>query len=134
MSITTYEVKSNLALVYKKASLFSGIIGILSKGAQIEVLEITNRWICFIFNGTEAYVRKSLIKISITTIGSVTVKYLNADTKEPIIDDEVYNNLELGDYTYTAKDITNYTLSSSQSVTVTLTENNTTYTVIFEYK
>ena len=66
--------------------------------------------------------------------GAITVKYLNADTKEPIIDDEVYNNLELGDYTYTAKDITNYTLSSSQSVSVTLTKNNTTYTVIFEYK
>ena len=66
--------------------------------------------------------------------GTITVKYLNAYTKEPIIDDEVYNNLELGNYTYTAKDITNYTLSSSQSVTVTLTENNTTYTVIFEYK
>lgn len=66
--------------------------------------------------------------------GTITIKYLNADTKEPIIDDEVYNNLELGDYTYTAKDITNYTLSSSQSVTVNLTENNTTDTIIFEYK
>lgn len=66
--------------------------------------------------------------------GTITIKYLNADTKEQILNDEVYNNLELGDYTYTAKHITNYTLSSSQSVTVTLTENNTTYTVIFEYK
>ena len=73
---TLYEVKSMIALIYNKASFASAIVGSLPKGAQIEVLRFTNQWVCFIFNGNEAYIRKSSIKIS-TTIptktGSITI-------------------------------------------------------------
>ena len=133
---TLYEVKSNLALVYKKASFASDIVGKLPKGAQIEVLRFTNQWVCFIFNGTEAYIRKSSIKISTTTTtttGSVTIKYLNVDDNSEITTSDIYNNLQLGTYTYKAKTISNYAANLPTSQSVTLDENNPNQTITFYY-
>ena len=133
---TLYEVKSNLALVYKKASFASDIVGKLPKGAQIEVLRFTNQWVCFIFNGTEAYIRKSSIKISTTTTtttGSVTIKYLNVDDNSEITTSDIHNNLQLGTYTYKAKTISNYAANLPTSQSVTLDENNPNQTITFYY-
>ena len=133
---TLYEVKSNLALVYKKASFASDIVGKLPKGAQIEVLRFTNQWVCFIFNGTEAYIRKSSIKISTTTTtttGNVTIKYLNVDNNSEITTSDIYNNLQLGTYTYKAKTISNYTANLPTSQSVTLDKNNPNQTITFYY-
>lgn len=133
---TLYEVKSKIASIYNKASFASAIVGSLPKGAQIEVLRFTNQWACFIFNGNEAYIRKSYIKIS-TTIptktGSITIKYLNVDNNNEILSSDTYNNLQLGTYTYTAKNITNYNTNLPTSTSVTLDENNPNQTIIFYY-
>ena len=133
---TLYEVKSMIALIYNKASFASAIVGSLPKGAQIEVLRFTNQWACFIFNGNEGYIKKSSIKIS-TTIptktGSITIKYLNVDNNNEILSSDTYNNLQLGTYTYTAKNVTNYNTNLPTSHSVTLDENNPNQTIIFYY-
>ena len=46
----------------------------------------------------------------------------------------MYNNLQLGSYTYSAKTIDNYTLNSPTTQSVTLTEIFPNATLIFEYK
>lgn len=133
---TLYEVKSNFVLVYENASFASNILGKLPKGAQIEVLGFTNQWVCFIFNGNEAYIRKSSIKLLTTTTtktGSVTIKYLNVDNNE-ISTSDIYNNLQFGTYTYQAKAISGYTANSPTSQSVTLDESNTIQTITFFYE
>lgn len=66
--------------------------------------------------------------------GTITVKYINTETKENIIQLETYYKLQLGPYTYTSRDIPNYSLVSDNLVSVTLTETCPNATVIFEYK
>lgn len=67
-------------------------------------------------------------------VGDIIIKYINSNTGESILNDEVYNNLSFGSYNYTAKEIDNYTLISENNVVVDLSDSNPTRTIIFEYK
>lgn len=66
--------------------------------------------------------------------GQVSIQYIDTDTKKEIAPAESYSNLELKDYSYSAKDIDGYTLSGDSTKSVTLTDNNPNQTIIFEYK
>lgn len=135
VTTTTYEVKSTIAIVYSKSSILSSILGMLYKGTRIEVISKTGSWVYFLYNGKNAYIRISSLKVVQTVVkGSIAVKYLDADSKVEISSSEVYSDLTLGDYSFSAKDIPNYSLISNESITVTLTASTPNANVIFEYK
>lgn len=66
--------------------------------------------------------------------GEITVKYIDIDTNSEISTTDIYSDLPLGTYSYSAKTIEHYTANSTTTQSVTLTETNTNQTLIFEYK
>lgn len=69
-----------------------------------------------------------------SVLGSVTVKYRDKDTYNLLEPAIVKSNLDLGTYSYTAKSFNNYTLVSSSTQSATLTSDNRSQTIIFDYK
>lgn len=67
-------------------------------------------------------------------VGDIIIKYVNKYTMSNISDTDTFNNLEFGEYNYSAKAIDGYTLVGESTITVTLTDNNPIQTIIFEYK
>ena len=67
-------------------------------------------------------------------VGDIIIKYVNKYTMSNISDTDIFNNLEFGEYNYSAKAIDGYTLVGESTITVTLTDNNPIQTIIFEYK
>lgn len=67
-------------------------------------------------------------------VGDIIIKYINKYTMSNISDTDIFNNLEFGEYNYSAKAIDGYTLVGESTITVTLTDNNPIQTIIFEYK
>lgn len=66
-------------------------------------------------------------------LGTVTIRYIDADTKQTLLPDDIYSNLELQEYIYTAKNIDNYAISGNNSYTVLLTEAMPNSVITFEY-
>lgn len=64
--------------------------------------------------------------------GSITIKYI--DDKDNILDTEIMSNLDLKEYTITAKEFEGYTLISAKIKIVTLTASNPNQEVIFNYE
>lgn len=73
-------------------------------------------------------------KKTIATKGSVTIVYIDENSSAKISDNDVYSNLDLGSYTYTAKKIEGYTLAGNSTQTVTLTTYDKDKIIIFNYK
>lgn len=71
--------------------------------------------------------------ITITTPGSITIKYVDQDGND-LDDPDMLDNLKLGIYTEYAKDFDGYSLIGNSSQTVTLTESNPDKTIVFHYK
>lgn len=67
-------------------------------------------------------------------LGSITIKYIDNSTNLELASEDVYNNLKLGDYTYSSKTISSYAVVGDSSKTISLTEDNTSVTITFEYK
>ena len=67
-------------------------------------------------------------------LGSITIKYIDNITNEEIYDSSIINNLSLGSYTYSAIEITNYSLVDDTNKTVTLTESQYNTEINFIYK
>lgn len=66
--------------------------------------------------------------------GKVTVKYIDVDTKVEITEPDVHTDLTIGEYTYSAKSISEYVLVSNDIQMVTLTYDNYVQVLVFEYK
>ncbi len=64
--------------------------------------------------------------------GSITIQYL-ADGVV-LLSDETYTQLDLGTYSYQAKSITGYSLTSEETISVTLTDATPNQTVNFNYE
>ena len=65
--------------------------------------------------------------------GSITLQYIDNDSNTKLSDDEKYNNLEFGSYTYYAKSFSNYKLVGNQTETITINDTNLNETIIFSY-
>lgn len=134
---TLYEVSSLIALVMNKPNMFSQVLGILNKGDQIDVINISKSWAYFKYNNINAYVKKGNLKIlntePIESKGSVTLKYIDITTNNEIYPSETINNLNLGKYSYEARVIYNYKLQSNSTQSVNLTEEDPDQVIIFYY-
>lgn len=67
-------------------------------------------------------------------LGSITIKYIDNSTNLELASEDVYNNLKLGAYTYSSKAISSYAVVGDSSKTISLTEDNTSVTITFEYE
>ena len=134
---TLYEVSSLIALVMNKPNIFAQVLGILNRGNQIDVISISESWVYFKYNNTNAYVKKSNLKIldseSIEVKGSIILKYVDITTNNEIYSSETINNLELGSYSYEAKTIYGYKLKNDSIQSVNLTRENPNQIITFYY-
>lgn len=67
------------------------------------------------------------------TTGSVTVKYVDKSTGKEIATSIKEDNKELGEYKYKAKEIKGYTLIGENEKSVTLSKENASVEIVFEY-
>lgn len=67
-------------------------------------------------------------------LGKITIEYVDTDTKVSIATSDVYSNLDIGSYNYSAKTIDGYTLVNESSQTATLIYSNNEIVLTFEYK
>lgn len=134
---TLYEISSIIAFIMNKPNNFAQIIGSLHRGAQIDVISISDSWAYFKYNNTDAYVKESNLKIvnnsTIEVKGSITLKYLDVSTNNEIYSSETISNLSLATYSYESKDIYGYKLTSTSPQSVTLTEATPNQTITFYY-
>lgn len=65
--------------------------------------------------------------------GSITIKYIDKDTKAEISKSEILSSLELKTHTVEAKAITGYKLVGENKVNVALTQENKSAEVVFSY-
>ena len=134
---STYEVIGYCALVMSTPNYQGKILGVLFHKTQIEVSSFSGKWACFNYNNKTAYVRKMYLKFvgntpTITT-GSVTIKYVDANTNSEVYVSKTSNNLPLGTHSYEARKISGYVISGPSTQTVTLTEENPNAEIIFRY-
>jgi len=136
MSTTqTYKCIRSYATIKSKPSLFDSNLGTLKKGSLIEVISINGFWAYFKYNNKDAYILTIYIKKVQTVItGSITIQYLNTDTKAVILSPVTNSNLTLKSYTYTAPSIANYTVVNPSTKSVTLSATNPNQEIIFYYK
>ena len=69
----------------------------------------------------------------ITTKGNIIIRYIDPDFNEDLIDSDKIE-LELGEYSYSAKEIDGYYVIGERSKKVILTEENLNQIIIFKYK
>ena len=133
----TYQVLYDNSPVKSKASLFSKPIGMLNKDDIIEVSKINNWWATFNYKKKKAYISTIFIKRIETNLpeikGSITVKYIDKSTKQDIYPSELFDNLELKKYTYTAKILEGYSITEENTKSVILTSDNPIQTITFVY-
>lgn len=135
MNTTTYEVISYYAFISSKPTIFSSILGFISKGSNIEVVSISNDWASFYYNGKSAYIRLSSIKLVPPKVtGSVTIKYIDEISLSEISYPTLYTNQAFSSYTYNSMVIPGYTVSGSASQAITLTATNPNQIITFKYK
>ena len=137
MKTTTYQVIYDNICVRSKASLSSKCLGKLNKGDTIEIINSNYFWAKFRYKGKIAYILTFNIK-KIETItpevkGSVTINYLDKNSKEKLATSTVYSNLTLGSYTYNAIPIANHNILDNTSQSVTLTKEQPNQTITFLY-
>ena len=130
---TTYVVTATFVAVKSKASSTGSTLGTLLKGSKIEVISITSSWAYFMYNSKNAYVPVSSIS-KVATTGSITIKYSDIDTNTDLLAADLYSNLALGSYSYSAKSISKYSLVGNTTQSVTLTQSSPNTTVTFSYK
>lgn len=132
-----YEVSSLIALVMNKQSVLSQVLGILTRGTKIDVINISDGWAQFRYNNTNAYVKntslKSINNQTIVETGSVIIKYLDLDTNAEVYTSQLLNNLPLGTYNYDAPSIYGYKLTNHTPQIVNLTTVSPNQTIIFYY-
>ncbi|MEG0307056.1 MAG: MucBP domain-containing protein [Clostridium sp.] len=130
MATTVYKTTSSLTIMYKKNSILSGVVAILSKDTFIDVVSTSNGWASCIYNSKTGYIQSS--KLQLVT-GSISINYVD-ENNVTISPPKVYSNLPLGTYTYSAITIPDYTLTSESPQSVTLSKSNLTATIVFKYK
>lgn len=132
-----YKVSSSFTLIMSKPNFFSQILGMLTRGTQIEVSSFSGNWACFSYNATTAYVRKNSLKFINNTptikTGSVTIKYLDSETNSDVYASQTIDNLSLGTYSYESQDISGYKLTTNSPQSITLTESSPNATITFYY-
>ena len=132
-----YKVSSSFTLIMSKPNFFSQILGMLTRGTQIEVSSFSGNWACFSYNATTAYVRKNSLKFINNTptikTGSVTIKYLDSETNSDVYASQTIDNLSLGTYSYESQDISGYKLTTNSPLSITLTESSPNATITFYY-
>lgn len=70
----------------------------------------------------------------VVVTGSVTIAYVDQDTNNKIANSDVYSNLSLGTYSYSAKTFEGYYLVSNETQSVTLTADAKNQIIIFYYR
>ena len=132
-----YEVSSIFTLIMSKPNILSQILGILTRGTQIEVSSFSGSWACFSYNATTAYVRKNSLKFINNTptvkTGSVIIKYLDSETNDDIYTSKTINNLSMGTYSYEAQNVSDYKLTTNSPQSITLSESSPNATITFYY-
>lgn len=132
-----YEVSSSFTLIMSKPNLFSQVLGMLTRGTQIEVNSFSGNWACFSYNATTAYVRKNSLKFINNTptvkTGSVIIKYLDSETNDDVHTSKTINNLSMGTYSYEAQNVSGYKLTTNSPQSITLTESSPNATITFYY-
>ena len=132
-----YEVSSSFTLIMSKPNLFSPILGMLTRGTQIEVNSFSGNWACFSYNTATAYVRKNSLKFINNTptvkTGSVIIKYLDSETNDDVYTSKTINNLSMGTYSYQAQNVSGYKLITNSPQSITLTESSPNATITFYY-
>ena len=132
-----YKVSSSFTLIMSKPNFFSQILGMLTRGTQIEVSSFSGNWACFSYNATTAYVRKNSLKFINNTptikTGSVTIKYLDSETNSDVYASQTIDNLSLGTYSYESQDISGYKLTTNSPQSITLTDSSPNATITFYY-
>lgn len=132
-----YEVSSSFTLIMSKPNLFSQVLGMLTRGTQIEVNSFSGNWACFSYNAATAYVRKNSLKFINNTptvkTGSVIIKYLDSETNDAVYTSKTINNLSMGTYSYEAQNVSGYKLTTNSPQSITLTESSPNATITFYY-
>lgn len=132
-----YKVSSSFTLIMSKPNFFSQILGMLTRGTQIEVNSFSGNWACFSYNATTAYVRKNSLKFINNTptvkTGSVIIKYLDSETNDDVHTSKTINNLSMGTYSYEAQNVSGYKLTTNSPQSITLTESSPNATITFYY-
>lgn len=67
------------------------------------------------------------------TSGKVNIKYIDKLAQIEIATEDIFENLSMGSYTYTAKAVDGYSVLGDSSKTITLTDESPTVVIIFEY-
>lgn len=70
----------------------------------------------------------------IKSTGSIIIKYLDKNTSIELSDTDYYNNLNYGEYKYTSKILSGFSVVGDTTKSVTLDSNNRSQTIIFYYK
>lgn len=133
-----YIVNVNKATVRKSPSNSAAKLGHLKRGTKVSVYNISNGWGQINYRDNTGYVRLSELKEvetpSPAKTGTITVKYLEEETRKEISTSDYYENLELKEYSYTAKEIDGYTISTNQTQSIAITEASPNATIEFLYK
>lgn len=67
-------------------------------------------------------------------LGKVIIKHIDIDTGDILSNEESYSNLNLGTYSYAAKEINNYTIVGESMQSFNLNSKNLEEVIIFKYK
>lgn len=135
MDIRIYKTINDLNYIYKTPSINGIILGVLKKGINLEINSIDNGWALYKYNDTICYIMEYNLQIipEIST-GNVTIKYIDEKTNEDLLPPVIMNDLKVGEYSFTYKNICGYTLNDNFSKTISLSNNSNNVTVEFKYK
>lgn len=130
-----YQTITDNLLVRKNKKLTGKILGSLRKGTIVEVIKINKDYALINYNNSVGYVLSSGLMLYQTEItGEITIQYIDEASNTELTDSVTHSNLPLGTYTYEAKVIAGYQLSSNSPITVTLTDSNPNQTLQFNYQ
>ena len=135
MDIRIYKTINDLNYIYKTPSINGIILGVLKKGINLEINSIDNGWALYKYNNTICYIMECNLQIiPETSTGNVTIKYIDEKTNEDLLPPVIMNDLKVGEYSFTYKNICGYTLNDNFSKTISLSNNFNNVTVEFKYK
>lgn len=134
MRTLIYDTISDITFAYSTPSVDGTILSIIKKGVSLSIDSIVNGWASYTDNNTIYYIKQSDLKLSSSSSGAITIKYIDEKTNEEIKLALVKNELPLGEYNFAYEEICGYTLNDDISKKVILDENNKNEVIFFKYK
>lgn len=134
MRALMYNTISDINFIYSAPSINATILSIIKKGVSLSIDSIDNGWASFTTNNTICYIKESDLKLSSSSSGTITIKYIDEKTNEEIKSDLIKNALPLGEYNFAYEEICGYILNDDISKKVILDENNKNKVIFFKYK